>query len=122
MQAEDKRERLKLQHQKRLQSASHLSRKQELERNQLLQLLNPPDTVFQDNCTALKTTQMSHSISKRVPMPKTREPFSKKEPSQKVARSETSLPARIIVLVITEKRKLFSILVAISVTEKHICI
>ena len=54
-------------------------------------------------------------------MQKTREPLSKTEPSQKFARSETSLPTRIIVLVLTEKRKDYLILVAISFTENPIC-
>ena len=62
MQAESKRERLKLQYQKRIQPANQFSRKQELERNQLLQHLNPPDTVIHDDGTALGKTQMSHSL------------------------------------------------------------
>ena len=51
-------ERLKLQHQKRIEASNQIKRKQELERNPLLQQPNNFFTVLQNNYITLKNTQM----------------------------------------------------------------
>ena len=53
---------------KRTEAANHFLRKQDLERNQLLQLLqqlNQPDNVVQDDDFILRESQMIPSISEK---------------------------------------------------------
>ena len=78
--------------------------KQELERNQIIQHLNQPDTeIGLDKCT-LENTKLLPSISKRVP------------PHQ-VAQSKVSFLAPIIFHVITEGQKRAFNMDSLSFTE-----
>ena len=56
--------RLKLQHQRRIEAANQMFQKQELEWIQLLQQMNKPDTVNQDDNNTLEITQMVPLTSK----------------------------------------------------------
>ena len=53
-----KNERFILHHQKGIETANQLLRKQELERNHLLQQLYHPDTLVQDDNTTVEKIQM----------------------------------------------------------------
>ena len=63
-QTQSEKERLKLQHQERIDAANQFLRKQKLERNQLLQQLKQPDILVQDDYISLQNTQMVPSTSK----------------------------------------------------------
>ena len=85
-------ESLKLQHQKLIEAANQLLRKQQLERNQFLQHLNQPDTVVQDHKSTVKSFQLIPSTSKRVL-------------SEQVPRYETSIPTLFIFDVMTDRKE-----------------
>ena len=60
-------ERLQLQHQRRIEAANQISRKQELERDQLTQHLNQIDTENQHEQIRADNTKLLPSNSKKVP-------------------------------------------------------
>ena len=78
-QTQAKNDCLKLEHQRRIETADYFSKEQKLERNLLIQQMNQPDTEAEDNNMTLENTQMILSTSKKVP-------------PQQVARSEFSIP------------------------------
>ena len=85
-------ERLRLRHQKRIEAASQLLRKQELQRNQLIQQLNPLDTEILNDIIRSEKNQLIPTASKKV-LP------------QKIARYEFSIPTPFVFHVITETQK-----------------
>ena len=97
----------KVQHQKRNEASNRLLQKQELKRNQLLQQLNQPDTVVQDDKNTLRKTQLTPSTSENVP-------------SRQVDGFEFPLPTPIIFHVKKERQRRLSITDAISLKKKLI--
>ena len=97
-------ERLLMKHQRRIEAANRIVRKQTLESNQLIQQLNQLDTGIHHYNINLKKAEMKPSISKKVP-------------PQQVAWSEFSVPTTFVFHVIVERRKRAFRTDAISFTE-----
>ena len=106
-QTQAENERLRIQHQKRIGAANQFLRKQELQRNQLLQQKKQCDPEIQND----------DFIPEYFPLtPLT----SQKTPPQQVARSEFSNRNTFIFHVITERQKRAFTTDAVSFTENHI--
>ena len=89
-------ERVRLEHQRRIETANQILREEELERNQLLQQLNQPATDNKDDNFTLEKSRMIPSTSET-------------ETPQQNARSEFSKRTPFIFLVITERQKELSL-------------
>ena len=63
-QTETAKERLGLQHQKRIKAVNQILQKQELERNQLLQQVNETDTETQDEINTLESMKIEPESSR----------------------------------------------------------
>ena len=101
-QTEAENERLRLQHQGRIEAVNQCLRKQELERNQMIQQLHHFKTENQpDNVPEI--TEMIPPTSKKVP--------------QQAAWSEFSIPTPFVFHVKTERQKWAFITDALSLTE-----
>ena len=96
-QAQAENDRLRLQHQQRIEAAIQILRRQELQLNQLLQQLNQSDTEIQKkNVISENTKMIPTTTSERVP-------------PQQFARSKFSSPPRIVFHVITEGQKVLTL-------------
>ena len=85
-------ERLRVQHQGRIEAANQILQNQDLEGNQLIQQLNQLDTKNQQDYNPSEKIQLIPSTSKEV-LP------------QQVARSEFSIPRPFVFHVITKRQK-----------------
>ena len=90
-QTQTENERLWLQHQRRIKAANQLLRQQDLERNQLIQQLNQPDTNPTWQCYSGKCGNNYFN--------------NKKVPPQQVEKSGFSSPTPFVFLVLTERQK-----------------
>ena len=100
-------ERIRLQHQRRIEFANQLSRKHELERNNMIQQLNQLDSEFQHDNISPENSVLIPSTSEKVP-------------PQQVSGSELSIPKPFVFHVITERQRRAIITVAISFTENPV--
>ena len=97
----------RLQRQREIEAASHILRKQELERNQLIQQSNQFDTELQNDNTTPEKTKLIPSTTKKVP-------------PQQIEKSEFCFPIPIVFHVIKERQKRAFITDAINFTENFI--